>query len=208
MNPANEKRGIALIERIALKDRKAFEEFYYLFANALGGYLIKMLNHHDWADECVNDVMLTIWQSAERFDAKRGKLTTWLFGIAHNKGLKTLERVGRHAKREVPDEWVDAANKEDDNDFRETPTAKANPERELISGELGEALTWALSVLSLEHRCVIELCFKNGFSYQEIAEIMACPENTVKTRMFHARKRLAELFEQRGYSLAELTGGT
>lgn len=208
MNPSDEKRGIELIERIAKKDRKALEEFYYLFANALGGYLIKMLNHHDWVDECVNDVILTIWQSAEQFDAERGKLTTWLFGIAHNKGLKMLEKVRRQAKREVSEEWVDAVNMEEDNDFREMPTTKADPEWELMGRELGETLSWALSFLSLEHRCVIELCFKNGLSYQEIAEIMACPENTVKTRMFHARKRLAELFEQRGYSLAELAAGT
>jgi RNA polymerase sigma-70 factor (ECF subfamily) len=55
---------------------------------------------------------------------------------------------------------------------------------------LKEALATALGRLSTDHRDVIELTFFHGCSYQEIAEIVGCPENTVKTRMFHARKQL------------------
>jgi RNA polymerase sigma-70 factor (ECF subfamily) len=67
--------------------------------------------------------------------------------------------------------------------------------------ELGDAMQWALSKLSVDHRAVIELCFTENYSYQEIAEITECPINTVKTRLFHARKRLAELLARKGFSL-------
>jgi RNA polymerase sigma-70 factor (ECF subfamily) len=56
----------------------------------------------------------------------------------------------------------------------------------------------AIAQLSAEHREVIDLTFYHGLSYQEIAAIMECPVNTVKTRMFYARKRLHELLEDRG----------
>lgn len=202
---AEDSRGKQLMKKIAAKDRKAFEAFYYLYAERIGAYLTKMLQRHDWVDEAVNDVMLTVWQSAERFDPERGKLTTWLFGIAHNKGLKFLERSSRRKEvslAENADEFID-------DDMTESTAvgpeeqATTSPERQLMGWELGQALGWALSKLSDEHRCVIELCFNNGCSYQEIAEIMQCPENTVKTRMFHARKRLAEHLQRKGFNPAE-----
>lgn len=202
MNAREHVREIELIRQIANKNRKAFEVFYYLFAGRVAAYLTKMLAQHDRVEEAVNDVMLTVWQSAERFDAERGKVSTWLFGIAHNKGLKLLERIGRRRETELFDGaglTVDEDGDGDEDSAAPLAAARSNPERELIGRQLGEALSWALSQLSLEHRCVIELCFKNDCSYQEIAEIMGCPENTVKTRMFHARKRLAELLQQKGY---------
>ena len=192
-------RGKALMLKIAANDRKAFEAFYFLYAERIGGYLNKMLKRHDWVDEAVNDVMLAVWQSAERFDPDRGKISTWLFGIAHNKGLKFFERAGRRKEMQLvdnADEFLDG-EEDESNDF-EPVHAPSNPEQQVMGWQLGEALTWALSMLSEDHRCVIELSFKNGCSYQEIAEVMGCPENTVKTRMFHARKHLAEHLTHKG----------
>ena len=60
-------------------------------------------------------------------------------------------------------------------------------------------MQWALEQLSTEHRSVIELAFGEELAYPQIAEIVGCPLNTVKTRMFHARKRLAQLLARRGY---------
>ncbi len=191
--------GKALMLKIAAKDRQAFEAFYYLYAERIGGYLNKMLKRHDWVDEAVNDVMLAVWQSAERFDPDRGKISTWLFGIAHNKGLKFLERAGRRKEMQLfdnADKFLDG--EEDESNVFEPVHAPSNPEQQVMGWQLGEALTWALSMLSEDHRCVIELSFKNGCSYQEIAEVMGCPENTVKTRMFHARKHLAEHLTHKG----------
>ncbi len=67
-----------------------------------------------------------------------------------------------------------------------------DPEYSLSRKETLQALTQALRALSPEHRSVIELAFIEGFSYREIADIVECPINTVKTRMFHARKRLEQ----------------
>ncbi len=203
-----DERGKALMLKIAAKDRKAFEAFYYLYAERIGGYLNKMLKRHDWVDEAVNDVMLAVWQSAERFDPDRGKISTWLFGIAHNKGLKFLERAGRRKEMQLvdtADEFLDG--EENEMNYFEPVQAPSNPEKQVMGWQLGEALTWALSMLSEDHRCVMELSFKNGCSYQEIAAVMGCPESTVKTRMFHARKHLAEYLKCKGFNPADFAWG-
>lgn len=196
--------GKALMLKIAAKDRKAFEDFYFLYAERIGRYLSKMLKREDWVDEAVNDVMLAVWQSAERFDPNCGKISTWLFGIAHNKGLKFLERAGRRKEMQLidnGDEFLE--DDESERNILEPTQALSIPEKQVMGLQLDEALAWALSRLSEDHRCVIELSFKNNCSYQEIAEVMGCPENTIKTRMFHARKQLAKHLTCKGIDPTE-----
>ena len=204
--PIDEAVATALLARIAAKDRKAFEEFYYLYAEIFGRFLMKMLKQSEWVDEAVNDVMLAIWQLAERYEPERGRLSTWLFGIAHNKGLKVLERYGHYNREASLDDFPIEIDSEEENvhDVYDAGTpSHSNPERVVMGWELGDAMSWAFSKLSPDHQVVIELCFTEDFSYQEIAEIVNCPINTVKTRLFHARKRLADLLSCKGFYLSE-----
>jgi RNA polymerase sigma-70 factor (ECF subfamily) len=162
-----------------------------------------LLRQHEVVEEALNDVMLVVWQNARRFDPAASRLSTWLFGIAHNKALKALARSGKYSA-EVPFDTPDGDAMAEGYD-PDDPTAKAdphNPERTLMGRQLGDALTWAIEQLSAEHRAVVELCFSQDCSYQEIAAITGCPVNTVKTRMFHARKRLAQLLGDRGLALS------
>ena len=204
-NQVNETVGIDLIKRVAAKDRKAFEEFYYLYAEDFGRFLMKMLKDRDWVDEAVNDVMLAIWQIADRYDPEKGRLSTWVFGIAHNKGLKVLERNGRYREESLDDypSGIDGNEEIADGTYDTALPSSSSPERVVMGWELGDAMSWAFEKLSPDHQAVIELCFSQDFSYQEIADIMDCPLNTVKTRLFHARKRLAELLARKGFSLSD-----
>ena len=201
----DEAQGLALLERIATKDKKAFETFYYLYAEGFGRFLMKMLKQQEWVDEAVNDVMLVVWQSADSFDPERSRLSTWLFGIAHKKGLKILERNGRYREESLEDYPGEADSDEDDAPelYQADMSQSSQPERVVMGWELGDAMSWAFSKLSADHLAVIDLCFAEDCSYQEIADIVGCPINTVKTRLFHARKRLAELLARKGYSLPE-----
>jgi RNA polymerase sigma-70 factor (ECF subfamily) len=166
---------------------------------------MKMLKQKEWVDEAVSDVMLTVWQSADRYDPERGRLSTWLFGIAHNKALKILERLGRH--REVSlDDYAKEIDGEEDNVsavYLSAESPGSEPERTIMGWELGDAMSWAFARLSADHQAVIELCINEDCTYQEIANIMGCPINTVKTRLFHARKRLAEMLARKGFTLPE-----
>lgn len=188
-----------LMRAVARKDRRAFETLYYAYAPRLGRYLSRVLKRHDLVDEVVNDVMLVVWESAPRYDPSLSRLSTWMFGIAHNKALKALARMSRHqaeisVEPDFLDDGVDAA----DSDDAATRVDPHNPEQTLMGRQLGRALQWAVESLSAEHRAVVELAYAEDCSYQEIADVLSCPVNTVKTRMFYARKHLAELLATHG----------
>jgi RNA polymerase sigma-70 factor (ECF subfamily) len=180
---------LALIRRTARGDRAAFKALYDRYAPKLGRYILRLIRRRETVGEVVNDVMLVAWQSAARFDPDAARLSSWLFGIAHNKALKALERMGAR-KGEVAldtDAGEDIAPSDE--------VAPRTPEEAAIGRQAGAALLSALERLSPNHRAVIELAFAEDCSYQEIAEITGCPVNTVKTRMFHARKQLARLLD-------------
>ena len=172
---------LALIQRVVAQDRQAFETLYQRYYQSLYGYLLKMLHRPELVEEVLNDVMLVVWKDAARF-SYQSRLSTWIFGIAYNKALKAFQK----ASRPLP---VPPSPPSGDTD-------SDSPEQAVMRQETRAALAQALQALSPEHRSVVEFAFYHGFSYPEIAEMMECPVNTVKTRMFHARRRLGQLLVQ------------
>lgn len=177
---------LLLLRRVAAKDKKAFEALYHLYYRRLFAYLFKVMRRADLVEEVLNDVMLAIWSHAASFDG-RSRLSTWIFGIAYHKALKAL------ARRPAP---AETGNEEQIPE----PVDGDEPESLLARRELAGVLGRALHELSPEQRAVVELTYFYGRSYPEIAEIVGCPVNTVKTRMFHARRRLKELLPGLGIS--------
>ena len=192
---------LELVRAVARQDRQAFKVLYDRYAPRIGRYLMKLLKQPQRVDEAVNDTMLAVWQNASRFDPAQGRLLTWLLGIAHHKGLKGL-RGAKRFSAEVSLDPLPPAGLDDSEEQKDTPLAIAphTPERTVLGWELGQALGQALDRLSLEQRVVIELAFGEDRSYAEIAAILDCPLNTVKTRVFHARKKLAQLLAQCGHA--------
>jgi RNA polymerase sigma-70 factor (ECF subfamily) len=189
-----QERGedLALVGAVARGDRAAFATLYDRYAPRLGRYAMTLLRRADLVDEVIDDVMLFVWQSARRFDPEVARLSTWLFGITHHQALKRLARSPGRG-REVPLEGAEDAA--DDGPVH--AAAGLDPEEAAIGRQLGAALADGLARLSADHRAVIELAFGEGCSYQEIAAITGSPVNTVKTRMFHARKHLARFLGRR-----------
>lgn len=172
----------ALLERIADGDRRAFELLYHRYHRRLFSFLFRTVRRPELVEELVDDVMLAVWQGARGFGG-RSQVSTWIFGIGYRVGLKAVERIGRQRPVE-PVELAAAAEAADDR---------------LERRELADGLSAALRELSAEHRAVIELAVGQGLGYREIAAIVDCPVNTVKTRMFHGRRRLREALERRGW---------
>lgn len=166
---------IALVARIAVGDQQAFAEFYVLYRRRLARFLGRVIASSDTVDELINDVMYVVWQDAARFE-RRSKVSTWVFAIAWHKALRALERQKRGP---VP----------------LTPEADEVPAVERGALEDRDWLRRGLDQLTPEHRLVVELTFFAGCSYVEIAEIAGCPVNTVKTRMFHARRKLRDILK-------------
>jgi len=184
-----EELDVDLIRRVAARDRDAFETLYLRHAPRIRRYLLRVLRRPDLAEEALDDVMLVVWQSAERFDGT-SRLTTWMLGIAHNKAMKASARGGAARRAEQPLEDAPVAAMEDQGE---------GPEASVLRREMGGALHRALADLPPEQRAVVELTFGQGMAYGEIATIVGCPVNTVKSRMFHARRRLAGLLGSLGF---------
>jgi RNA polymerase sigma-70 factor, ECF subfamily len=164
---------LALLTRIAARDAQAMHELYHLYHRRLARFLMRLTSRYDLAEEVINDTFWVVWQHAADFRGA-SQLSTWIFGIAYRRALKTLKRVR-------PDLMVEAD---------EAPEQVEEPWEH---AELREWLGVALAKLPHEQRMVLELAYNVGHSCEEIAAIMQCPVNTVKTRMFHARRKLKGL---------------
>ena len=172
-----EQGDLELLRRVAGKDRRAFERLYMDYHQRVFRFLFRLTGRADVVEEVFNDVMFVVWQKADQFHG-RSRVSTWILGIAYRKGLKALERL-----RRMPEQQSGEYDQLRD---------PANPEAEISRGQIQAVLREALAVLPPEQRMVIGLADDVGYSCREIAGIAECPVNTVKTRMFHARKRLKE----------------
>jgi RNA polymerase sigma-70 factor (ECF subfamily) len=174
---------LSLLRRVAARDRVAFEALYRAYHPRLFSYLLRVTRSAEVVEELLSEIMLAVWTGAPRF-AGRSRPSTWIFGIAHHKAQKAMARRRPELLQES------AAH--------DAPDAGQGPQSMVERRELRSLLGRALRSLSTEQREVVELTYFHDFSYREIAEIVGCPVNTVKTRMFHARRRLRELLPALG----------
>jgi len=172
--PSEDARDVGLMERIARRDPRAFEELYRSYHPRLRRFLFNMLRRPHLSDEVLNDTLLVVWRQPERYNG-RSKVSTWIYAIAYRQALKALRRC---------DDPVD------DRAAEARPSGEAGPEQQLGVRQAQDALLRAMGELSPDHRAVIDLTYFHQLGYREIAELMGCPPDTVKTRMFHARRRL------------------
>ncbi len=176
-------REAVLIERVAGGDLRAFETLYRDYFPRLTRFLERMTRRPDMVEEILNDTMLVVSKNAHKYN-RMSKVSTWIFAIAYRKALKTLR--DSHDFADTDADLADLAGADD-----------REPKDELMQLQLRRVLSEAVEALSVNHRAVIELTYFQGAGYREIAEIMGCPIETVKTRMFHARRRLKALLPER-----------
>lgn len=167
---------LALLARVADGDRDAFRRLYAHYHRRLHRFLMRLTRERHLTEEVVNDTMMVVWQHARDFRGA-SRVSTWILGIAYRRALKTLERSRNASAQDV------------------LVAAASMPDGALLDAlsQGAETHDWidaALTLLSPEHRMVIELAYFVGLSCEEIAEIVGCPPGTVKTRMFYGRERL------------------
>jgi RNA polymerase sigma factor (sigma-70 family) len=165
---------------------RAFELLYRAYYRRLTRFLEQVTRKPHLNDEILNDTMLVVWHKAHAFNGS-SRVSTWIFAIAYNKAMKALRREPR-VQEELAAAEADA----------EAMTWAASPETELIDHESRLGIRHLLSLLNPEQRAVIELTYYHGYAYKDIAAVVGCPIATVKTRMFHARRKLREMLIAQG----------
>jgi RNA polymerase sigma factor (sigma-70 family) len=172
-------RDVELVARICNSDQKALELLYSSYYSRLSRFIARVITREDLIDEVINDVMYLVWEKAKSYN-HQCKPSTWIFGIAYNRARQALRDTNRNNEESLENLIDNGISFEDDRSI-------------LQQLEMSDWLLPALGKLTPDQRAVIELTYFQGLAYSEIAEVMACPENTVKTRMHHARKKLATL---------------
>jgi RNA polymerase sigma factor (sigma-70 family) len=178
---------VELITQIAETNKLAFEQLYRLYFVRLARFLDKMTRNSSLVEEVINDTMMVVWNKANTFNGT-SKVSTWIFSIAYRQALKALNAIqsSKIFEEPMPDLMhgeveVQLSEQQNEPDFR--------LHTKQIEIEFGRALLQ----LPLDQRVTVSLTYYHGMGYQEIADTMGCPVNTVKTRMFHARQRLKSM---------------
>ena len=186
--PAAPKRSadaldLTLMSRIVAGDLRAFEALYRIYHPRLDRFLGRVTPRRAIVEEALNDTMLVVWRRSDTYNAQC-KVSTWIFAIAYRTALKALRTQDEPVETVSPDELV---------------SEDAEPEQQLRRNQTRAALASALDALSAEQRAVLILTYFHDLPYAEIARIVDCPVDTVKTRMFHGRRRLrAMLYDSFG----------
>ncbi len=172
-----------LLDRIAGGDKLAIKVLFARHSVRVYRFVLRFVNDEALAEDVVNDVFVDVWRKADRFGGN-SQVSTWILGIARLKALSLLRR----RKNEALDD-VEAAT---------IPDTADDPEIAMQKKDRVAILRECMSHLSHDHRQIIDLVYYHDSSIVEVAEIIGVPENTAKTRMFHARKRMSVLLQQSG----------
>jgi RNA polymerase sigma-70 factor (ECF subfamily) len=168
----------ALVQLIASGDKKALQVLFARHNVRVFRFILRFLGDESSAEDRVSEAFFDVWRQADRFKS-RSQVSTWLMAIARNKALTVLRR---RATEELDEEVAE---------FTEDPAD--NPEVAIQKTQRSAVLQDCLSQLSPAHREIIDLVYYHEKSIDEVAEIIGVPKNTVKTRTFYARKRIADL---------------
>ncbi len=185
MNPrtGTAEDDLLLIGLVASGDRSALEKLYANHHRKVFHFVRRFVHEAATAEDLANDVFIEVWHKAGSFEG-RSSVSSWLLGMARFKAL-TERRKTRNTVD--PDEALGGI--QDDADDPEVAAQKSNK---------SAALRLCIERLPEEHRVVVDLVYYHERPIREVAEILDVPENTVKTRMFHARKKLSAMMEQAG----------
>jgi RNA polymerase sigma-70 factor (ECF subfamily) len=172
-----------LLENIAGGDRLAMHTLYARHNVRVYRFVLRMLRDMSAAEDLVSQVFLDVWRTASQFEG-RSQVSTWLLSIARFKALTAL----RQRKYEDIDQ----------DDVMEIADQADTPEASLDRSRTSAILRACVAKLSPAHREIVNLVYYHEKSVEEVASLIGIPASTVKTRMFYARKQLADLLKNAG----------
>jgi RNA polymerase sigma-70 factor, ECF subfamily len=169
-----------LIERIACRDQLAMRTLFTRHRLRVYRFAVRMVRDETLAEDLLSDVFLDVWRQAGKFEG-RSTVSTWLLAIAR---LKALSAMRRRLDVELNDKMAATI-----------PDMADDPEVALQHKRSAEMLRHCLIKLSPAHAEIIDLVYYHDKSVKEVAEIVGISGATVKTRMFYARKKLAQFVQ-------------
>lgn len=177
-----EEADVKLVSRVVAGDLEAFEVLFRIYHPRLDRFLSLMTTRRAVVEEALNDTMFVVWRRSGTFN-RQSKVSSWIFAIAYRTALKALRTYDEPVESVLDDELL---------------SEDAGPEQQLMAGQTRSAVRRALDALSVEQRSALVLTYFHDLPYAEIARIVDCPVDTVKTRVFHGRRRLRAMLQDDG----------
>jgi len=170
-----------LIQRIQQRDRQAFDLFYDRYAQIIFSVCIRILKDTGEAEDVLQEIFVQIWKEAERFDAARASVKTWVFTIARSRSLDRYR-----SRKTAHQRFEDAAAEE---------LHQISSKEDLQSTSvIQQYVASAMQQLSKEQRLVLELCYYRGLTQEEISNLLGEPLGTIKSRIRAALMKLRSAF--------------
>lgn len=165
-----------LLAAVAAGDRVAFGRLYDQTIHPVMGLVRLIMRDIALAEEVTQDVFLTVWLNANRFDASRGRAGAWIMAIARSRAIDQIRST--------------QASRQRDQRFAALPVPVSDPDDEVLAGMERDRVHSALSVLTPVQRQAIMLAFFGGHSYAETARLLQIPLPTLKSRIREGLIRL------------------
>lgn len=182
-----EMSDLELLACMGRSDKDALAALYDRYGRRVFALAARILNDPSASEEVTQDVFLSIWRRSASYSVDKGKFTTWLFSIAHNRTIDELRRRRRNLNRDG----------EDIQEHLDIESSEISPDESAVAQSEYAMVREALRVLPPEQRQVIELAYFRGLTQAEIAERMGQPLGTVKTRMRLALRKLRDALGSR-----------
>ncbi|MGV8955086.1 MAG: sigma-70 family RNA polymerase sigma factor [Cypionkella sp.] len=164
----NRQALVANLKRVAGGDRAALKDVYDATSAKLFGVCLRILGNRSEAEDVLQEVYITVWSKADRFDADRASPITWLAALARNRAIDRQRQIGRRSFR-----TIDEAN--------DVPDGAESSLTSLVRGEDARQLQACMSELDAVHQAALRSAFFEGLTYQDVAERHNVPTGTMKS---------------------------
>ncbi|MBL3526849.1 MAG: sigma-70 family RNA polymerase sigma factor [gamma proteobacterium endosymbiont of Lamellibrachia anaximandri] len=173
----------ALLAACTLKDRRAFAQLYEMTSAKLYGVILRILIRDTWAQDCLQEAYIKIWNSADSYRPYLAAPTTWMATIARNQALDLLRRRRREVQMAEPEKLLEASD------------SKMMPLERLQQSDEGRRLNDCLEQIKSQQRQVIALAYFKGLTHEELASQTGTPLGTVKTWIRRGLEQLKRCLE-------------
>jgi RNA polymerase sigma-70 factor, ECF subfamily len=171
---------------VRARDPRALDRLYSMYASLVYGLALRIVQDAAEAEEVAQDVFVYVWQRADRFDAARGNLTSWLVTLARSRSIDRVRSRGSQERR------LEGLAREVET---QANAAVEDPFEAALLAERRRRVRVGLDALPREQRQALEIAYFEGLSHSEIASKLGLPLGTVKTRIRQGMIRLREAFE-------------
>ena len=183
----SDEEALMLIKKTSMKDEEAFHRLYEKMGKIVYFYLQRLMKNENMAEEIMVQTFTEVWRSSDKFRGQ-SKVTTWVIGIARNLALKEFRDIKKHGSHDDIKDHKHLFQNGNPSDFSDKK----------------EILKNSMKLLSDKHREVLDMFFFLEMSYSEISKTMGISINTVKSRIFYAKRKLKGILKKAGIGRNEI----